>query len=234
MLHLTDFETLTLTGIAHRCAQETELFFQRKGYNPRYCFELFRRAIMERNQRAWELVYNQYRSLVGSWVKRHSAFPSSGEEAQYFVNRAFEKMWVAVTPDRFGRFPDLKSLLRYLQTCVHSVVLDQVRVAEQAEVGAEADIASVEGEAGDTTPEDQALARVQGQELWDQITTRLRSDKERRVMYGSFVLALKPREIYAEGKDTFRDVREVYRVKENVLARLRRDAELKKLLGADA
>jgi DNA-directed RNA polymerase specialized sigma24 family protein len=234
MLHLTDFETLTLTGIAHRCAQETELFFQRKGYNPRYCFELFRRAIMERNQRAWELVYNQYRSLVGSWVKRHSAFPSSGEEAQYFVNRAFEKMWVAVTPDRFGRFPDLKSLLRYLQTCVHSVVLDQVRVAEQAEVGAEADIASVEGEAEDTTPEDQALARVQGQELWDQITTRLRSDKERRVMYGSFVLALKPREIYAEGKDTFRDVREVYRVKENVLARLRRDAELKKLLGADA
>jgi len=234
MLHLTDFETLTLTGIAHRCAQETELFFQRKGYNPRYCFELFRRAIMERNQRAWELVYNQYRSLVGSWVKRHSAFPSSGEEAQYFVNRAFEKMWVAVTPDRFGRFPDLKSLLRYLQTCVHSVVLDQVRVAEQAEVGAEADIASVEGEAGDTTPEDQALARVQGQELWDQITTRLRNDREHRVMYGSFVLALKPREIYAEGKDTFRDVREVYRVKENVLARLRRDAELKKLLGADA
>ena len=234
MLHLTDFETLTLTGIAHRCAQETELFFQRKGYNPRYCFELFRRAIMERNQRAWELVYNQYRSLVGSWVKRHSAFPSSGEEAQYFVNRAFEKMWVAVTPDRFGRFPDLKSLLRYLQTCVHSVVLDQVRVAEQAEVGAEADIASVEGEAGDTTPEDQALAHVQGQELWDQISKRLRNDREHRVMYGSFVLALKPREIYAEGKDTFRDVREVYRVKENVLARLRRDAELKKLLGADA
>jgi DNA-directed RNA polymerase specialized sigma24 family protein len=234
MLHLTDLQTLTLTGIAHRCAQETELFFQRKSYNPRYCFELFRRAIMERNQRAWEVVYNQYRSLVGSWVERHSAFPSSGEETQYFVNRAFEKMWVAVTPDRFGRFPDLKSLLRYLQTCVHSVVLDQVRVAEQAEVGAEADIASVEGEAGDTTPEDQALARVQGQELWDQISKRLHNDKERRVMYDSFVLALKPREIYAEGKDMFRDVREVYRVKENVLARLRRDAELKKLLGADA
>lgn len=234
MLHLTDFHTLTLTGIAHRCAQETELFFQRKSYDPRYCFELFRRAITGRNQRAWELVYTQYRSLVAGWVERHSAFPSSGEETQYFVNRAFEKMWVAVTPDRFGRFPDLKSLLRYLQMCVHSVVLDQVRVAEQAEVGAEADIASVEGEAEGATPEDQALARVQGQELWAHISERLHNEKERRVICGCFVLGLKPKEIYAEGKDNFRDVREVYRIKENVLARLRRDAELKKLLGADA
>lgn len=234
MLHLTDLHSLTLAGIAQRCAQETELFFQRKSYDPRYCFELFRRAIKERNQRAWELVYAQYRSLVAGWVERNSAFPSSGEEAQYFINRAFEKMWVAVTPDRFNRFPDLKSLLRYLQMCVHSVVLDQVRLAEQAEVGAEADIASVEGEAGDATLEDQTLARLQGQELWDQIDQRLNSEKERRVVYGSFVLALKPREIYAEAEDSFDDVREIYRIKENVLARLRRDSELRALFGPDA
>lgn len=234
MLHLTNLHMLTLAGIAHRCAQETELFFQRKSYDARYCLELFRRAIVERNQRAWELVYTQYSPLVSGWVERNSAFPSSGEETQFFVNRAFEKMWVAVTPDRFGRFPDLKSLLRYLQMCVHSVVLDQMRVAEQAELRAEADLASVEGEPGDTTSEDQALARLQGQELWDQINQRLHSKKERRVMYGSFVLALKPREIYAGAKDTFTDVREIYRIKENVLARLRRDSELKKLLGLDA
>jgi hypothetical protein len=48
-------------------------------------------------------------------------------------------------------------------------------------------------------------------------------------VYGSFVLALKPRDLYAQFRDTFRDVREVYRVKERVLARLRRDAELEKL-----
>ncbi len=125
-------------------------------------------------------------------------------------------------------------MLRYLQMCVHSVVLDQVRVAEHAEVGAEADIASIEDEAGDTDLEDQALARVQGQELWDQINQRLHSEKERRVVYGSFVLALKPREIYAGAKDTFTDVGEIYRIKENVLARLRRDSELRKLLSLDA
>ena len=135
MSHQTELQLLTLAGIAHRCAQETELFFQRQRYDPRYCFELFRRAIVHCNQRAWEIAYAQYRSLVAGWVERHSAFSTSGEEVQHFVNRAFEKMWVALTPDKFNNFSDLKSLLRYLQMCVHSVILDQVRVAEKSSVG---------------------------------------------------------------------------------------------------
>lgn len=234
MSHQTDLRLLTLVGVAHRCAHETELFFQRQGYDPRYCFELFRRAIMGRNQRAWELVYAQYRPLVAGWVERHSAFPASGEEVQYFVNRAFEKMWVALTPGKFSQFSNLKSLLRYLQMCVHSVILDQVRVAEQAVVGVQAEVSSVESRAGGPVVENQALARVRRQEFWGEISARLRNEKERRVVYGSFVLALKPRELYSQFRETFRDVTEVYRVKENVLARLRRDAELKKLLGQDA
>jgi hypothetical protein len=62
----------------------------------------------------------------------------------------------------------------------------------------------------------------------------MQSEQERRVIYGSFALALKPREIYAQSGELFDDVKEVYRIKENVLARLRRDAELRKLLGLDA
>ena len=64
-------------------------------------------------------------------MQRHAAFPASGEEAQYFVNRAFDKLWTAMTPQKFERFPDLKSLLRYLQMCVHSAIIDHVRVAER-------------------------------------------------------------------------------------------------------
>lgn len=189
---------------------------------------------MGRNQRAWELVYAQYRPLVVGWVERHSAFPASGEEIQYFVNRAFEKMWVALTPDKFSQFSNLKSLLRYLQMCVHSVILDEVRVAEKAVVSVQAEVSSVGSGPSGPVVENQALARVRRQEFWGEISARLRNEKEHRVVYGSFVLALKPRELYAQFRETFRDVTEVYRVKENVLARLRRDAELKKLLGQDA
>ena len=83
-------------------------------------------------------------------------------------------------------------------------------------------------------PDEQALAGVHRQQFWDQISTRLRNEQERKVVYGSFVLGLKPREICVQFQQTFRDVREVYRVKENVLARLRRDAELQKRLAQNA
>ncbi len=45
-------------------------------------------------------------------------------------------------------------------------------------------------------------------------------------MYAMFVLALKPREIMDAYHTIFRDVNEIYIIKENGLARLRRDPEL--------
>jgi DNA-directed RNA polymerase specialized sigma24 family protein len=229
-----DLQELTLSGIAHRCKTETERFFRRQGYDPRYCFELFRRAMTERDQRAWELVYAQYSPQVAGWVKRHSAFKSTGEEVQYFINRAFEKMWLAMTPEKFKRFPNLKSLLRYLQMCVHSAIIDLVRASEQAVVDLEEERLTLGGEPNAPAVEHAAMNRVQGQQLWQEIDARLNNDKERKVVYGSFVLALKPRELYDQYNTLFRDVNEIYRVKENVLARLRRDADLQKLFGPDA
>ena len=225
-----ELQQLTLTGIAHRCTQETERFFQRLAYDPQYCFELFRRAIVERIQRAWELIYTQYNSLVTRWVERHTAFATSGEEVQYFVNRAFEKMWTALSPEKFDRFPNLKSLLRYLQMCVHSVILDHVRAIKQPPVDVEVETAATNYEVKEPLLEDQVLDRVRRRAFWRAISSRLGDDKERRVIYGSFVLALKPRELYDQSQDTFCDVQEIYRIKENVLARLRRDAELEAML----
>jgi hypothetical protein len=221
-----DLQTLTLADIARRCAHETELYFQRKSYDPRYCFELWRRAIVDRDQLAWEHVYHQYCPLVAGWVKRNPAFLSSGEEAQYFVNRAFERLWAALTPGKFSRFQHPKFVLQYLKMCVNSVILDEVRVAKRALVGSQADAASQEGRASSPTIEGQALALVDQEEFWAEIEARLRDEKEWRVVYGSFVLALKPREILAQHKDTFRDIEEVYRIKANVLARLARDPKL--------
>lgn len=234
MTHQADVNALSLSGIAHRCAQETDRFFQRKRHDPRYCFELFRRAIVDHCERAWELVYVQYAPLVSAWVKRHPAFLESGEEAQYFVNRAFQRMWGAISSDRLSRFPDLKFLLRYLQMCVHSVILDKVRAAEHAVVARQVEDIAAERVAADPGAENPALARVYRQEFWTQINARLRTDQERCVMYGSFLLALKPRDIVDQFPGTFGDVREVYRVKENVLARLSRDAELRRILSPDA
>jgi len=233
MPHSTDLQSLTLAGIAHRCTSETELFFRRQPHDPRYCFELFRRAILDRDQGAWEHIYRQYRPSVIGWIKRHPAFSDTGEEVQYFVNRAFEKMWLALTPERFGHFPNLRSLLRYLQMCVHSTIVDVVRAKECPIADAPIEILAAEAPSAEVAVEHTVLNRIEQRAFWHEIETRLNNDLERRVVYGSFVLALKPRELYDRYPNTFRDVRHVYRVKENVLARLRRDCTLEALFGQD-
>jgi len=222
-----------LAEVARRCAQETTRFFQGQDQDGRFCYELFRRALLERDDCAWELLYAQYRPLIAGWVKRHPSFPSSGEDNEYFVNRALEKFWTALPPKRFSRFPNLPALLRYLQMCVHSAIIDYVRRAERLAVCALDDIGRV-GNPTNVTLEDEVLTSSYREEFWREIDQRLHSEKERHVVYGSFVLALKPREILARFSDIFRDIQEVYRTKENVLARLGRDHELQKLLEPDA
>lgn len=227
---MKDVQRLTLPALVHRCAEESERYFRKESFDPRFCYEIFRRAIDQRDSRAWEHVYNQYRTLVAGWVHRNAAFPETGEEVQYFVNRAFEKMWAALTPQKFARFPDLKSLLRYLQMCVHSAIVDHARrekvgsveLDERAEIGLMAASASIE---------EQALARVQREAFWKWLEGRLQSRKEREVVYGCFVLALKPRELYKRSREMFDDVTDIYRIKQNLLARLRRDTTLEEVLG---
>jgi len=234
MVQQVDLHQLTLAGIAHRCTQETDLFFQRQRYDPRYCLELFRRAIVEHSEKAWKLIYIQYRPLVVGWTARHPAFGDCGEEVQFFVNRAFERMWSALSPVKFGRFPNLKSVLRYLQMCVNSVIIDHVRKATLVQVSIDEVGPIVEEAAHLQHSSPQPLDMVHRQEFWQVVQSRLNNEQERKVVYGSFLLGLKPREVCAQYQDIFADVREVYRVKENVLGRLRRDADLKELLLGDA
>jgi DNA-directed RNA polymerase specialized sigma24 family protein len=215
--------------LAQQCAEETERFFHHQTYDPRHCFELFRRAILEHDSLAWEAVYTQYQPLVGKWVQQHPGFEASGEEAQYFINRAFEKIWAALKPDRFKQFTELGALLRYLKMCVHSVIADHSRSHKLAELYDLAEEGTPEKADPGPSIEDWALDRMHRLKFWDSIHARLNDDKERRVIYGSFVLALKPRELYDEFPNTFESVDEVYHVKQNVLARLRRDPEVGRL-----
>ena len=222
----SDLTAFTLTGLTHRCAQETESFFQRAAYDPAYCYELFRRAVYERNQRAYDCLYRQYQPLVAGWVERHPSYPSAHEEVQYFVNRAFEKLWHALTPDKFERFSDLKALLSYLKLCTHSVVIDHARARQHTLLDEAPSEALLAGQAADSNVEGDAIENAQQQAFWRVINHRLADEKEQAVVFGSFVLAMKPAELHLRYPNLFNDVKDVYRTKQNVLERLRRDPEL--------
>ncbi|MBE2221041.1 MAG: sigma-70 family RNA polymerase sigma factor [Anaerolineae bacterium] len=222
-----ELQALTLSKIRHRCTQESNRFFSRQDYDPWFCYELFRRAILQRDDRAWDAIYAQYEPLVSHWVAHHAAFAGSGEEDQFFMNRAFEKMWVGITPEKFEMFPDLKSLLRYLQMCVHSVMVDFVRQKEYRLVLEPMEDLSYQLHGEETAVEDQIAYHGSRKELWDWLKQQLNHEKETAVVYGMFVLALKPRDMLAQYPGVFEDVKDVYRVKENLVARLRRSDEFR-------
>lgn len=222
---------LNLTDLARICAEETEFFFQHRDSDTRYCFELFRRAIRENDQYAWEIIYAQYQSLVSGWVKNHSGFENSGEEVQFFVTGAFAKISSILTPEKLDKFSDLQSLLSYLKMCVHSAITDYNRTADRARLQISFEEIKFDIKASDPAPESAVLDKLDNQTLWTCLNEKLNDEKERLVMQGIFVLALKPREICDYYEGVFSNVEEVYRIKQNIFARLRRDSEFCKLYG---
>jgi hypothetical protein len=221
---------LSLSALVRHCAVETDHFYHGRSYDPRFAHDLFRRALVERDEIAWEHIYAHYSTLVESWVRRSGAFAGSGESSEFFVVAAFTKFWRAVSPERFATFPTLAALLSYLQLCTGSVVIDSVRAQSWAEMVAE------EALPADQMPrvsaDDEALERVSRAEFWRYIDTQLNGDAERAVVLGSFVLGMKPGEICVRRPDLFASVGEVYNVKRNVLCRLSRNPELRRRLSA--
>src|SRR5215216_1127040 len=113
---------LSLPILVRRCATESDHFYHSRPYDARFAHELFRRALVERDEQAWEHVYTHYSPLVEGWVRRSGAFASCGESSEFFVGAAFTKFWRAMSPERFATFPTLAALLQYLQLCTSSVV----------------------------------------------------------------------------------------------------------------
>jgi len=226
----TDPQNLGLPELAQRCEQETSRYIKLKDNNPKYCLELIRRAIQNREANAWSHIHLCYKNLVAHWVTTHKSFESTRETPEYFVNGAFAKFSRAMTRERFEGFLELKPVLGYLKMIVSSLIVDHIRLMDQTNIySLESDPEVISTEA---SPEEQVMERASRQELWKRIYQRLQDDRERIVIEGYYVFGLKPREIYHQNPTLFASVDEVYQIQENIILRLRRDLEIKKFRGS--
>ncbi|MCB9159786.1 MAG: sigma-70 family RNA polymerase sigma factor [Caldilineaceae bacterium] len=217
---------MSLDAVAGRCAQETQKFLAKQGSESAYCFELFRRALELRDEHAWEHVYHQYQDLVASWISAHSELRKTGEDLHFFVNQAFINFYrVLQSPGKFARFASLSALLSYLRACAHSAVRDEARKHTIPEV----ELPDYVEMSSDEDVQVMILDSEMQGALVNLIGARLKSRKEEVILESCFGLDLKPREVYQRYADLFDSQQEVYRVKQNLLERLRRDTELQAL-----
>jgi len=218
---------LSLAALAQRCREETLRFLGGEDRDDAYCFEIFQRAVVHRDDDAWEAIVVQYRGIVLAYVSRHTAAAILRESDDYWVNRAFQRFWSAVGPQRFVGFPDLPALLKYLQLCVHSVRMDEIR-ARRATTSSLEDVP--EAMPAGTNAEQSVVGKLSGEQLWAAIRRELQDEAEEKVAFLSFARDLKPAEIAERHSALFNSVADVYRVKRNIIERLRRSPEIRAFL----
>jgi hypothetical protein len=182
--------------------------------------ELFRRAIDLGDERAWAIVIELYRGLLHAQAGRQVIRGLVDEDDTFCVDRAFQRFWRATRERGMHEFGDLGSILKYLKLCLGSVLLDEARAKKRQ---ACVSIDDVPPEAHlSTDPMAIAIGHNAGHELWLAVDAELRDEAERLVAYLSFVTGLTPHEIIKRCADRFADVTEIYRIKRNVIDRLRR------------
>jgi hypothetical protein len=219
-------EDLGLDVLAHRCAEETERFFRTQISHDEFCFELLRRALVLRSSEAWERIYVQYRTLIVGWIQRHPSFPKCNEEIHFFVNGTFARIWKWCTPTKFDELAILPKVLAYFRACVYSDISEYYR--QHVELGQIEDgLDAISDQLPASLQPIDLLESSERENFWQILQERLLTDHERLLVEYHFVLGYKPREIYALLPQKFADVKEVYRLKENLIRRLRRDPALR-------
>jgi hypothetical protein len=223
-----DLRHLSTYQLAVQLSEETSLFLKQRPSDGRFGVELFRRAVVERDEQAWSLLYSQYAPLVLTWVMQHqgaSLYITHEGGPDGLVNGSFAKFAAALT-SRPWQFDSLPAILKYLKMCVHSVVSDLVRAAHAR--ACEETLEAIEQEPAEDNMTERIVAAISAEELWTAIRERLRGPAEAMVVYCSYVQGLKPAQIVQDHPGLFpQGSEDVYRIQRNVLERLRRDQHLK-------
>ncbi len=205
---------ISIQELASLCREESSRYQRCRCEELGYCFELFRRAIVERDQEAWSVLYCQYRSLIAGWVI------GSCDRVDEEVNQVWTKFWKSVGPDTFvSRFSGIGKVMAFLKLCAYSVRIDEHRREKAGGV-----ISLEEVDLPDHSPPREESLLLE--ELLKYIEPRLQNEQEQLVFHLSFQVGLKPREIVQNYSNQFSDVKEVMRIKERIVWRLANDSWL--------
>lgn len=225
-----------LDALTDCCMNEVNKYRRGEVYDDTYCLEIFRRAIVQQDERAWEVLMARFHDTVMSWLRRHPSaeLVCQFENEQYFVDRAFERFWHSTVQKRHMEFATVGTALTYLKACLNSEILDTLRAQRRArevplpDVGFSEHAHWQEKEASrqeNSFTEPEVKESDEGNELWEAMENLLPDERERRVAYLLYYCNLKPREIVRYCPEEFSDVKEVYYLGRNIIDRLKRNSD---------
>ncbi len=210
------YSEMSVPVLAAQCLREIENYRRGEPCTETYAVELVRRATVHGNQEARAWVHHCFREVVRDWLRRHPNREAACclESEEYYVAQAFERFWQATVSTQRLEFSRLAAALQYLCACLHGAILDRLRASVRArEVGLP--------EPGEPQIEDDA----DSSEAWRVLKTILPNLREQRLAYLLLHCGLKPREIMRFCPHEFSDIREIYRLRHNIIERFLRNAD---------
>lgn len=217
---MTSPNDLTESQLAARCQNR-----QPDASHEAFCFELFRRALIEDSSLCWHYLHNQYYPLVRFWINRFT--PADQATVDDLVQETFTTFLRAYTADKIVKANGLGSVLAYLKSCAVSCVLQARRTEQRSALESDWDEESIEAQTSTPSLESTLSAKFNRQAIWAAVTDCCSDERDRLLARLVLVADLKPREITRQYPQHFATVDEVYRVKRNLLDRLQRHPVLR-------
>lgn len=212
----------SVAEVCRRCQEETARYRRGEPFDDRFCFDMIRRAVIERDETCWSQLHAIYGEQVHTWCRRRSPNPST--DIDELAAMAWEKFFVAYTPEKLAAAAGSAAVLRYLKMCAQSVAIDAIR-AQSGSVSLEN--AAVDPPDAAPAPGEAQAERAGQAALWEIVSAQLRNERERVLIHLMYDIGLKSAEIQAQRPDLFPEVGEIYRLTRSIHDRLERSPELR-------
>ena len=211
-------QLMNVTELADHCMSEINNYRNGEPSNDQYGVELFRRALMQRDALAWEIIRQRFDEMLLHWMRSHPMRKAASrfDSEENYVAQAFTRFWQATAGNQEIEFRTLGAVLRYLRASLNGTILDTLRAYSRAR---EMPLPEP-GETGELI----AIEQDDGREFWEVIKSLIPDKRQQRVAYLLFHCRLKPREIVHYCSEEFSDVQEIYRLRRNIFERLLRNA----------
>src|SRR5258708_15767556 len=120
---------MRLPALADRCMSEINKYRRGEASSDQYCLEIFRRAMLEHDNKAWDLLVGRFQEFLLAAFRRHLRCEAASrlDSPENYVARAFARFWIAAVHNQQVTFTSLGGALRYLSVCLNSTILDMLR-----------------------------------------------------------------------------------------------------------
>jgi DNA-directed RNA polymerase specialized sigma24 family protein len=220
MVHMVSPTDLTEPQLATRCQNR-----QPDASHEAFCFELFRRAISEGCAVCWQYLHSQYYALVRAWLLRYNL--SNVEMVDDLAQDTFVTFIRFFTTAKLQQATSLGSILKYLKSCAATTVLQARRKAAHEAVWLEWEETVLDAQRHADSAEAQAGQNLAAVEIWSAVEASCQDERERLLARLTLVAGIKPADLVKRYPQQFSDTAEVYRLKRNLVDRLRRHPTLR-------